>query len=850
MLLLAFAHLALTPPLRLPTRHGAAASPRAAVACKLNNKQQDLAAMMAKAKAARTGEAVEQIANKAPPPKSKAKAPIKKPSPPPKAKGAASRDDLFSMMQNAQVQQVQTQVIKQRTKYGEEKPTRPAPVAMPAPQDAPAIAKPPPPSAEDYAAFKQALGGSVGARGEIRSVSDEVLTKGSQLPLPSVGLVELDGVPASYASLEAIAGDRALLVLLASVDAILADRWRSVLTAFHGQADFGQYDAQVAAVSRTPCSTYRKLARKAGVSYPLLSDPSSAWLGPLRCAPDAVVAIVVDASTSTVVGSYRGATSDDLLQRVVSGLKQRRDGGGSAAGQATAEVSTLGVEQSQVEAMWAQAEADMDSMGGGVSDDAALEAAAAAWADADAADAAAEAEAAALQAENEKLRRALLDAQQQQDTGQATQAAEAEREKAARAQAQREASQRQADAQRANAQQAAAERAAELSEREAKERVEKAAAAAEAQVQKAAEQAAREAAKAATRAAEGDATKAAKAAQLQLAALQKQLDVAQAQQKEEARARAAAEAAAAGQLAALAAAETAAKEAAAAAQLAAEAAMAESVARQSIELQMAEATAAEAAREAAAQAAAQAAAAAKQARLESIGATFVPDPALEDEWKSMLNSNGGGRGGRPPPQQPPQQRNGDRRAPQPREGRGGAAAARSAQGGRVNNNNEEGYKFVYLPGLFQVARLLNNTAGVQAVGSSRIRKSPPPTLTLVTDEGGGRRLVADGDDDGVEAEEEGGGEGDGEALVELIADAAGAADAAAAAEATDDSTRLRVGLQGMSRGAHQLYCRGGRRWQGKTQLLFVTLEENFTREKLVEKLRALELVLDFELVVE
>ena len=136
---------------------------------------------------------------------------------------------------------------------------------------------------------------------------------------------------------------------------------------------------------------------------------------------------------------------------------------------------------------------------------------------------------------------------------------------------------------------------------------------------------------------------------------------------------------------------------------------------------------------------------------------------------------------------------------------------------------------------------------MQAVGSSRIRKAPPPTLTLVTNEGGGRRLVAAGDEDGVEVEEEGGGE---EALVELIADAAGAADAAAAAESIEDSARLRVELQGMSRGAHQLYCRGGRRWQGKTQLLFVTLEENFTREKLVEKLRALELVLDFELVVE
>ena len=145
--------------------------------------------MMAKAKAQRTGEVVEQIANKAPPPKSKSKVPMKKPSPPPKPKGAASRDELFSMMQNAQVQQVQTQVQKQRMKYGAEKPTRPAPVAMPATQAAPAIPKPPPPSAEDYAAFKQALGGSTGARGEIpglRELRGFANSAPSASPTPSV----------------------------------------------------------------------------------------------------------------------------------------------------------------------------------------------------------------------------------------------------------------------------------------------------------------------------------------------------------------------------------------------------------------------------------------------------------------------------------------------------------------------------------------------------------------------------------------------------------------------------------------------------------------------------------------
>ena len=61
---------------------------------------------------------------------------------------------------------------------------------------------------------------------------------------------------------------------------------------------------------------------------------------------------------------------------------------------------------------------------------------------------------------------------------------------------------------------------------------------------------------------------------------------------------------------------------------------------------------------------------------------------------------------------------------------------------------------------------------------------------------------------------------------------------------------LRLALNGMSRQAHQLTARGGAGWEDKTQLLFVTPDGDFDRAQLVEKLRALELVLGFELDVD
>ena len=90
-----------------------------------------------------------------------------------------------------------------------------------------------------------------------------------------------------------------------------------------------------------------------------------------------------------------------------------------------------------------------------------------------------------------------------------------------------------------------------------------------------------------------------------------------------------------------------------------------------------------------------------------------------------------------------------------------------------------------------------------------------------------------------------------EHLAELIADAAEAAAPPPQPAAGVLARRsLRIALNGESRKAHQLTARGGAGWEDKTQLLFVTPDGGFGRAQLVEKLRALELVLGFELTVD
>ena len=326
--------------------------------------------MMARAKAVREGvappEPLKPSAQSSKPTPAKAKAPKASTAPKP----AVTRDQMFADFQNVKMQKAEQTAKSQLSRYGQEKPRAREARApeqqaeRPDPSTMGGASKPAPPTAEEYAKFGQLLGSGAGARGPVRAVSDEVLTRGDQLPLPARGLAELDGVPSGFGSLEALAGEQGVLVLLASVDTLLSERWRSTLSAFHGQADFAALGAQVAAVSRVPASAYRKLSRKAGVAYPLLSDPQSLWLGPLRCETGGMLAFVVEPRDARIIASFRGSEPLELLRRVTSKLREYADGGAEAGAADAVEVEeeAEGVSDAaaldEMAAMWADAEGD------------------------------------------------------------------------------------------------------------------------------------------------------------------------------------------------------------------------------------------------------------------------------------------------------------------------------------------------------------------------------------------------------------------------------------------------------------------------------------------------------------
>ena len=356
--------------------------------------------MMARAKAVREGvappEPLKPSAQSSKPTPTKAKAPKASAAPKP----AATRDQMFADFQNVKMQKAEQTAKSQLSRYGQEKPRAREARApeqqaeRPDPSTMGGASKPAPPTAEEYAKFGQLLGSGAGARGPVRAVSDEVLTRGDQLPLPARGLAELDGVPSGFGSLEALAGEQGVLVLLASVDTLLGERWRSTLSAFHGQADFAALGARVAAVSRVPTNAYRKLSRKAGVAYPLLSDPQSMWLGPLQCETGSVLAFVVEPGSARIIASFRGSEPLELLRRVKAKVQEYKDGGVEAAGAAEEAAAEEEVAEEkevsdaaaldEMAAMWADAEGDS------------LSAAEAAWG-LDAEEGSPEAEAAALQ---------------------------------------------------------------------------------------------------------------------------------------------------------------------------------------------------------------------------------------------------------------------------------------------------------------------------------------------------------------------------------------------------------------------------------------------------------------------
>ena len=132
-----------------------------------------------------------------------------------------------------------------------------------------------------------------------------------------------------------------------------------------------------------------------------------------------------------------------------------------------------------------------------------------------------------------------------------------------------------------------------------------------------------------------------------------------------------------------------------------------------------------------------------------------------------------------------------------RAARGGWRCRRASSAARRARDPRGEYKLVFLPGLYKVAKLLNGTTGVRAVTSSRISRAlaAPPDLI------------------------------------------------------TDDDAQLSIAINGTGRrGAHRLCASGGAGWRDKTQQLYVECEGGFDEHNLREVLRALSLVLHFELL--
>ena len=143
---------------------------------------------------------------------------------------------------------------------------------------------------------------------------------GSPLPMPPA-MSNLDGIPGKYASLLDLCGDAELLVLVASTDAAMTDRLRQTLVGLQESAvqdwQHRSVSVQAAGVSMVAAGSYRKLARKANVEYPLLSDPGREWLESLGSDPAGEVGILlVGLPSATVLGRYGGDASIKVPQLI------------------------------------------------------------------------------------------------------------------------------------------------------------------------------------------------------------------------------------------------------------------------------------------------------------------------------------------------------------------------------------------------------------------------------------------------------------------------------------------------------------------------------------------------------
>ena len=148
---------------------------------------------------------------------------------------------------------------------------------------------------------------------------------GSKLPLP-VALGNLDGVPGPVASLSELGGGSELLVISMSTESTMSDPLRQTLVGL--QEKVVPLGAAAASVSLVPSGNNRKLARKAKVEFPLLSDPGREWLGPLGTLPSGEVALaVVSMPSATVLATLDGSRMKiaDMLDATVKLVSQGRE---------------------------------------------------------------------------------------------------------------------------------------------------------------------------------------------------------------------------------------------------------------------------------------------------------------------------------------------------------------------------------------------------------------------------------------------------------------------------------------------------------------------------------------------
>lgn len=184
-------------------------------------------------------------------------------------------------------------------------------------------------------------------------------TVGSTLPLPSV-LAGLEGIPGSFATLAELSSGGDMLVLVATTESAMTDPLRQTLV---GVSESMPPGVGAAAVSLVGVSAYRKLARKADVAYPLLSDPGREWLGPLGCAPTGeIVAFLVSTRSGVVLQVHSGIKPQLMVERIASaaaqGLTAVEEAAASsmATARAAEEASALAAQNERLERERAEAE--------------------------------------------------------------------------------------------------------------------------------------------------------------------------------------------------------------------------------------------------------------------------------------------------------------------------------------------------------------------------------------------------------------------------------------------------------------------------------------------------------------